>query len=123
MIARSSTPLPPPATVDQKIELVTVWPADEELQRRIGAPPPVVVASLRKRRPSRVTPPGAVTCGVADDRRFARAAGRVAAADRVAGLRAEDGDADVDVQILVIGAGRDQDGVAVDWPRRSLPGW
>ena len=51
---------------------------------------------------------------MADDRRLAAPA----AASRpptavIAGLGAEDGDADVDGQILVIGAGRDQDGVAV----------
>ncbi len=64
-IARSSTPLAPPTTVDQKIELETVWPVGPPPVRncRVGldGPPPVVVESLRKRIPVRMTLSSAVT--------------------------------------------------------------
>ena len=78
-------------TVDQKIESVTRWPvAPPPVVKLTAGPPPVVVPSLRKRRPSRVTLSAAVTDGMADDRRLAGAGGRVAAADSDVGLGAED---------------------------------
>ena len=58
-IARSSTPLAPPATVDQKIELVTRWPAAPPPVRicRVGfdGPPPVVVDVVEEAKAVRVT--------------------------------------------------------------------